>query len=120
MPMVRSPDSIIASQAVMTFGELALVCSSVCLSISLSPSLTTLTHSLPVAPQVSSKELAQNIDVVLPIIINMMQDRSICLRRKIAAVAFGQACQGTSYVITPYFRFPSLFPILSKVKEKER
>eukprot|EP00053_Salpingoeca_punica_P020176 m.209871 g.209871 ORF g.209871 m.209871 type:complete len:1560 (-) comp17813_c0_seq1:3233-7912(-) len=93
LPLLRSDDPAVVIHAVTVFGELAIVCGS---------------------------ELQPHIPNVFPIVLGLMQDQSSCNRRKTATAALAKLCQGTSFVIDPYFDYPQLYQILTKALQVEQ
>jgi FKBP12-rapamycin complex-associated protein len=67
--------------------------------------------------QIGGEDMNQYIDTLLPLIINIIQDKSSLIRRDIALDTLAQLVQSTGFVIEPYNLYKSLLPsILNHLK----
>ncbi|GAM22047.1 hypothetical protein SAMD00019534_052220 [Acytostelium subglobosum LB1] len=69
---------------------------------------------------VGGDEMTQHIDLLLPLIIETLQDQSSTSKREVALKTLGQLASSTGYVIRPFARYPALLDILLNALKTER
>ena len=65
-------------------------------------------------------DMLRFLDMLLPLIIAALQDRSSAIKRQVALRTLGQLISSTGYVIEPALKFPALLPTVLSVLRSER
>ncbi|KAL1921057.1 uncharacterized protein VTP21DRAFT_11692 [Calcarisporiella thermophila] len=68
------------------------------------------------------EKLAEHLDLLIPLLIEMLQDQSptSSMKREKALKMLGQLASSTGFVIEPYTRYPNLLPTLVKILRQEQ
>lgn len=64
---------------------------------------------------VGGSDLVPYVDVLMPLIIDTLNDGSSMVKREAALKVLGQLCQSTCWVVDPYLKYPNLLNLLISI-----